>query len=96
METGDPGLLVFAHGADHVDRIAVAGIGIGDDRDRDRLDGAADELDILGQAQQAEIRVAAGARIAAAGQIHRRKPGRFDEPRGQRVIGARHHRVAAR
>ena len=95
MKAGDPGLLVFAHGADHVDGIAVAGVGIGDDRDPDRLDGAADEQHVLGQAQQAQIGVAAGAGIAAAGQIDRGETGGLDEPRGQGVIGARHHRVTA-
>ena len=67
MKPRDAGLLVFAHRADDVDGVAVAGVGIGDDRDPDRLDGAADEQHVLGQAQQAQIGIAAGAGIAAAG-----------------------------
>ena len=47
MEPGDPGFLVLAHGADHIDRVAVAGIGVGDDRDRDGLDRQPDKADIL-------------------------------------------------
>ena len=57
VERGDPRLLVFADRADHVDCVAVAGIGIGDDRDADRLDRQPDKADILGQGQQAEIGV---------------------------------------
>jgi hypothetical protein len=61
----------------------------------DRLDREADEMRVLDHGQQAEIGIAARPRITAAGQVHRVEPGRLDEPRGQRVIGARHHRVAA-
>ena len=94
VEPGDPGFLVFAHRADHVDRVAVAGIGVGDDRDADRLDREADEMHVLDHGQQAEIGIAARPRKAAAGQVHRLEPGRLDQPRGQGVVGARHHRVA--
>jgi hypothetical protein len=81
VECRDPGFLVFADSADHVDRIAIAGIGIGDDRDADRLDRQSDKANILGQGQQSEIGIAVGPRIAAAGQINRCEPGLLDEPR---------------
>ena len=92
---GDPRLLVLADRADHVDRVAVAGIGIGDDRDADRLDRQPDKADILRQGEQPEIGIAVRPRIAAAGQIDRLEPGLLDEPRRQGVIGPRRHRVAA-
>ena len=76
VEPSDPRLLVFAHGADDVDRVAVAGIGVGDDRDADRLHGEADEVHVLDHGQQAEIGIAAGARKPAAGQVDRLEPGR--------------------
>src|SRR5207248_9332672 len=95
VERGDPRLLVFADRADHVDCVAVAGIGIGDDRDADRLDRQPDKADILRQGKQAEIGIAVGPRISASRQIDRFEPGLLDEPRPQRVIGSRHHRVAA-
>jgi hypothetical protein len=47
VECGDPRLLVLADRADHVDRVAVAGVGIGDDRDGDRLDRQSDKPDIF-------------------------------------------------
>ena len=95
MKPGDPGFLVLAHGADDIDRVAVAGIGVGDDRDRYRLDRQPDKADIFDHRQQPEIGVAAGARVAAAGQVNRGEPGLLDKPRRQRVVGARHHRIAA-
>jgi hypothetical protein len=95
VECGDPRLLVLAHRADHVDRVAIAGVGIGDDRDRDRLDRQPDKADILRQGEQSEIGIAVRSRIAAAGQIDRLEPGLFDEPRRQRVVGPRRHREAA-
>ena len=94
-ERGDPRLLVFADRADHVDRIAVAGVGIGDDRDADRLDRQPDKADILRKGEQAEIGIAVGPRIAAAGQIDRLEPSLLDEPRRQSVLGPGRHRVAA-
>ena len=48
MESGDPRFFVFADRADHVDRVAIAGVGIGNDRDADRLDRQADKSDVLG------------------------------------------------
>ena len=94
VEGGDPGLFIFAHRADHVERVAIAGIGVGDDRDLDRLDGAADEAHILAKRQEPHIGIAVRPRIAAARQIDRPKPGLFDEPRRQSIVGPRHHRIA--
>ena len=94
VKGGDPRFLVLADRADDVDRVAVAGIGVGDDRDFDRFDRHADKADVLGEGQEPEIGIAVRPRIAAAGQIDRLEPGLLDETRGQSVIGAGHHRIA--
>ena len=88
VKAGDPRLLVFAHRADHVERVAVAGIGVGDDRDPDRLDRHPDKANILAKRQQAQIGVAVRPRIAAAGQVDRLEPGLLDKPRRQGVVRA--------
>ncbi|HKM68507.1 MAG TPA: hypothetical protein VJX94_00225 [Stellaceae bacterium] len=43
VKSGHPGFPVFADSADHIDGVAVAGIGIGDSRDPDRLGGQPDK-----------------------------------------------------
>src|SRR5215470_16620270 len=95
VERCDPRFLVLADRADDVDRIAVAGIGIGDDRDADRLYRQPDEANVLRHGEQPQIGVAVRPRITPTRQIDRLEPGLLDEPRRQRVIGARDHRVAA-
>ncbi len=95
VEGGDPGLFVFPDRADHVERVAVAGVGIGDHRDSHRLDRQPDKAHVLRERQQAEIGIAVRPRIAAAGQVDRLEAGLLDEPRGERVISAGHHRVPA-
>jgi hypothetical protein len=44
LDAGDPGLLVELHGADDVERVAVAGVGVGDDRD---VDGGGDPAGVV-------------------------------------------------
>ena len=52
MKSGDAGLLVFAHAAHHVDRIAVTAVHVADDRNIDGFDRARDPLHVLGHGQR--------------------------------------------
>ena len=88
-------LLELAHRAHHIECIAVAGIGIGDYRNIHGLGGQADPPRYLGQGQQAEVRIAIGARISAAGQINRLEPRKLHEPRRQRIECAGRNDIAA-
>ena len=96
MDAGDPARLVFAHRAHGVELVAVAGIGVGDDRQVDRGGDAAGVVDHLRHRHQAEIGVAERRRGAGAGHVDAVEPGALDQPRGDAVIGAGrdHHAVA--
>ena len=93
MEGGDAGLLVLPHAADHVERVAVAGVHVGDHRDVQGVHRARDVLRDLGHREQAHVRIAGRARVAAAGEVDRLESRDLHEPRGQRVVGARHDGV---
>jgi len=96
MDAGDPDGLVFAHGAHDVQFVAVAGIGIGDDRQSDRSRDPAGIGHHLRHRHQAEIGIAEHRRGAGAGHVDRVGPGTLDEPRRDAIIGTRrhHHPVA--
>ena len=82
------------HGPDHVDRVAVAGVGVGDHRDVDRLGDPSGVVDHLRKRHQPDVG-AAETRCGAAetGHVRSREPGLLDQPRSQRVVAARsqHH-----
>jgi hypothetical protein len=92
VDAGDPDGLVFAHGPHDVELVAVAGIGVGDDRQGDRRRDARGIRHHLRHRDDAEIGVAQGRGGAGAGHVDRLEAGTLDEPRGDAVIGAgRHH-----
>ena len=82
---------------DDVELVAVAGIGVGDDRHIDRGGDATGVVDHLRHRHQAEIRIAERRRGAGAGHVDAVEPGARDHPRGDAVIGAGRddHPVAA-
>ena len=71
MDAGDPGGLVLAHRAHDVQLVAVAGIGVGDDRQVDRGGDAAGVVHHLGHRDEAEIGIAQGRGGAGAGHVDR-------------------------
>ena len=98
VDCRDAGAFVELHGAAHVERAAIAVIGIGDHRDVADGRDACRVVDHLGQRQQADIRHAeprgggAGAR-----HVHRLVAVLRDEAREERIDDAgRHDRAAAR
>ena len=85
VERRNAGALEGAGGALRIKRVAVAGIGIGDDRDADDVDHSGKPRDDLVRRDQADVRYAAGPRDGAAARVHRGKPGLLDEARGEPV-----------
>ncbi len=80
--------LVVVHRADHVDRVAVAGVGICDHRDGDRLRHAPGVLDHLAARQQRHIGTAEqGAGGGEAAHVDDVEAGLLDQPSGQPVVG---------
>ncbi len=92
MDAGDPDGLVLAHRAHDVQFVAVAGIGVGDDR---QADGRRDPAGIrhhLRHRDDAEIGVAERRGGAGAGHVDCVEPGALYEARRDAVIGTgRHH-----
>ena len=92
VDPGDPGRLVGADGADHVQRVAVAGVGVGDHRDVDAVGDPPGAGGHLGHGQQANVRPPDRPRRGAEpGHVHGREPGLLHEPGGQRVERPRRH-----
>jgi hypothetical protein len=89
VDAGHPGLLVLADRAHDVDRVAVAGVRVGDHRDVHRADDPAGVVDHLGAGEQAHVR-AADQRGGGAepGHVDGVEAGLLDQPGGQRVVGA--------
>jgi hypothetical protein len=52
---GDTGLLVLLHRADHVDRVAVTGVGIGDERQLAGANDAVRVVDHLAHRHEADV-----------------------------------------
>ena len=80
--------LVFAHGARHVELVAVAGVGIGDQRDADRARHDRRVVDHLAHGEQAEVGVATRGRSAGAGHVDGLETGLLDQARADAVVGA--------
>ena len=89
MNAGDSGSLVFAYGAHGVEFVAIAGVGVGDNRETDRRGDAAAIRDHLRHRDEPEIGIAQGRGRTRAGHVDRFEAGPFDEPRRDAVIGAR-------
>ena len=81
--------------ANHVQFVAVTGVGVGDHRNIDGTHDAGRVGDHLGHGHQAEIRITVRRGGAGAGHVDRWEAGLSDEPGGDAVIGARsdHHRL---
>ena len=91
MDRGDTGLLVLLHRADHVDRVAVAGVGVGDER---QLDGLSDAVRVVDHLASSSARPTSGRPSdrrcgAEAGHVHRVESGFLDESSAERVVHAR-------
>jgi hypothetical protein len=94
VNRADPGGLVFTHGPDHVDRVTVAGVGVGDHRDVDRLRDPVRVVDHLRKRHQADVGAAKPRGGAAEpGHVRGRESGLLDQPRSESVVAARgqHH-----
>ena len=85
MERRDAGTFEGARRALGRERIAVAGIGIGDHRHRDRLDDFGEPRDDLVRRHQPHVGHAGRARDGAAARIDGRKARLLDEARRQSV-----------
>ena len=71
VERGHPGPLELAHRATDVQRVAVAGVGVGDDRHARLLDDVGEPVDDLARREQAEVGIAHAARDPPAGGVER-------------------------
>ena len=96
MEGGDAGALEGARRGLRIERIAVTGIGVGNDRNVDHIHHRRQPVDDGVHGNQAEIGNAGRARDRAAAGIDRGEAGLRDEPRREPVIGARRHGDVAR
>jgi hypothetical protein len=81
VQCGGPAQRVLPHGAHGVELVAVARVGVGDDRDRDRAGDAAEVVGHLGHGHQPVVGEAEHRRGARAGQVDGREAGLLDEPR---------------
>ena len=96
MEGGDAGALERARRALGGQRIAVSGVGIGDDRHAHHLDHGGEPLHDLVGRDQADVGHPGAARDGAAARIDRGKAGLLDEARGEAVERARRDHDAVR
>ncbi len=79
MERGCTRVFILAHGAPDIERIAIASIGIADERNRNRLGESADIGEHLGHREQAKIGKSARGGRTEAGHINGFKAGAFGE-----------------
>ena len=89
LDDGHAGLLVLADGADDVDGVAEAGVGVGDDGHAGGLHHVGGTHDHLAHAHQAHVglaQVAGG--LAVAGHIDGVKAQLADDLAGEHVVGA--------
>ena len=88
MEGGDAGALEGARRGLRIERVAIAGIGVGNDRNVHDIHHRGQPLDDGVHGHQAEIGDAGRTRDRAAAGINRRKSGLRDQPCREPVIGA--------
>jgi hypothetical protein len=94
VDRGDSGGLVPANRPDHVDRVAIPGVGVGDQRQVDRLGDLAGVVDRLRHRQQPHIGAAKAQRGGAeAGHVGRGETRFLRQARPERVVapGSEHH-----
>ena len=91
MEGGNARALEGARGGLRIERIAIAGVGIGDDRHIDDIHHRGESFDNVADRDQAEVRHPGGSGDGAAAGIDRRKSRLRHEPRRQAVKGAGRH-----
>ena len=96
MESCNTGALECARCGLCIERIAVSGIRIGNDRHPDNVDHRGQPIGNGGHGQKTQIGHGGGARDRAAAGIDRRKSRLFDQSSRKPVIGARRHRYPAR
>jgi hypothetical protein len=86
LNGADARALELAHGAENIDRPAIAGVGVGDHRNGHHIGDSTDMLDDLLERNDADVRGAENAhRYTRAGDIDGREPRCFDQPRGDAV-----------
>jgi hypothetical protein len=97
VDPGHPGRLVGADRADHVQRVAVAGVHVGDHRDVHARGDPARVVGHLGHREQAHVGPSEQRGGGAEpGHVHRGEPGLLDQPGSQGVERARRHDRLAR
>ena len=91
-DAGDARAHALAHGADDVERVAVAGVHVGHERHVDGCDDGPHTVEHLGRGEQAVVGGAEGCGgEAEAGGEDGVEAGLLCEPRGERVVGAGQH-----
>ena len=101
VDRGDAGAVEFLDRAKDVDGVAVAGFGVADDGNVDRVDDFARLVDHFGQREQAGVGETERTMLSAAGDMHERKAQPLDQPGLNAVVAARrqmagrllHHRL---
>ena len=91
VDRGRAEALELAHGTDDVERVAVAGVGVGDDWQRGGVDNLAQPRQHLGHRQQAEVRHPAAPGHGAAAAVDGGEARRGGDPRRQPVVYPRRH-----
>ena len=87
VDPRDAGLLVVPHRAHDVDRVAVAGVGVGDRRHVDGRDDPPGVVDHLRAGQQPDVRAPdQRGRGPKPGHVDDVEPGLLHEPRGEGVV----------
>ncbi len=85
VKSGDSRLFEFAHGSNHVHGIAIAGVGIGDDRKRGCANNLSDPLQNFREGEKAEIGQSHAPGDASAGGVNNGKARFFNEQSAQAV-----------
>jgi hypothetical protein len=86
MHAGDAGFFIIADRAARVDRVAVAGVGIGDNGQLARIDDAARVVDHFGRGQQSDVGMPRPRDAGAeARHVHGVESRQLDEPCGEPV-----------
>ena len=89
VDAGDPRPLVLLHGADDVERVAVAGVGVGDDRQFAGGDDPGGVVDHLAHREQADVGPPEQRRRRPEpGHVHRREPRLFHQAGAETVEDA--------
>jgi DNA-binding GntR family transcriptional regulator len=88
LQRGDAGALQAPHRPHHVDGVAIAGVRIGDDRQRRDIGDGFEARGDLGEAEQPDVRLAEGPFDGVAGDVDGGEAGQLDQTRTEAVAGA--------